>query len=499
MYKTISDIISVDDIQTWTPEKLIFILASTGRGKSHFIKNKLHDYALARGERILLILHRKNCHHQFKEELIDEHKTETITTVTYQTIEQRVMDEAGFDFSPYTYIVCDECHYFLEDSDFNPYTDMSFRAILEAKKITLMLSATGVDTKEYIASAYHLPCVEYELLVEDMHIRHLNFFKDMESTPLRVAQRVIQSGEKAIFFIQSAQKAWDLKRQLGNDAIFNCSQYNKSWARHVDPDVIASVLEAESFDVPIFITTACFDAGINIKDKTVKTILVDITNLASAIQCIGRRRIDHEDSNDRIDVYVHIPSGRTLNGIILGKSNNLKIADYLIENGSRAFIQRYHRNTYSNMIYDNPHFTSADDMKCVNALKYHKDMLDIRRFKGIMSEESGYQHRIAESLHCIDPETGEYIYNEVDSNDILSELLDSFCGRTLLTPREREPLIQALSVQSDGKTLRRVASLNEALERRKFPYQIVSFRTSRMENGRKIDYYGAWRVERRTE
>lgn len=497
MIKTISDIISIDEIQSWTPERAVFISASTGKGKSHFIKNKLYDYAKARDEKILLILHRKNCYMQFDDELSCEGKIDVISTITYQSIEQQALGGVGFDFSRYTYIVCDEYHYFLEDSDFNPNTDTSFQAIIHAKKITLWLSATGHNMKEYITVEQRVPYVEYELIEEDTHIRSLNFFEDMESTAIRLARKVISSGEKAIFFIQSAEKAKQLKQALGKDAIFNCSQYNKNYRRSVNLKLIEKILQEEAFDVPIMVTTACFDAGINIRDKAVKTIFVDITNVASAIQCIGRRRIDYNDPNDRIDVYVHVPPRRSINGIISGKSSNLDMANYLIDNGPRAFIQKYRRKSYPSLIYYNSNYTNGDDFMCVNKIKYYKDLVDIRDLRDIMSVDHGYQNKIAELLRCVDHETGEYRYNEVDSDGILTTLLESFVDRVMLTPTDREPLIQALNVCWEDQTLRRAAALNEALERRNFPYQIVSFRTSRMENGKKVDYGHAWRVERR--
>ena len=497
MNKTISDIISVEDMKSWHPDTAVFITASTGKGKSHFIKNKFYDYAKARGEKILLILHRKNCHQQFEHELTSEGKDDVITTITYQTIEQRVIYEKSFNFSPYTYIVCDEYHYFLEDADFNPFTDLSFRAILQSNKIMIFLSATGVDMKDYMTSACGMPSVEYELQEEDMHIRQLSFFDDMKTVPAQIAQRVINAGEKAIFFIQSAEDAWELRKQLGSDAIFNCSQYNKRWHKRVDSKAVKSMLQNESFEVPILVTTSCFDAGINIKDKHVTTILVDITNVTTVIQCIGRRRIDYTDPNDRIDVYVHVPSRKSLNGVIMGKTRNIAMADFLMENGARAFIQKYPRKIYPSLIYDNPYCSDWESFKCVNRIKYHKDLVDIHRFKSILDEPSGYQHLIAERLRRIDPETGDYLYEEIDGDYMLSELLEGYITKPMLVPADREPLIQAINVQSGDKTLRRVASLNEALERRNYPYQIVQFCTSRMENGKKVNYNHAWRVERR--
>ena len=44
MGKYISDLITTEDINNWTSDKLIFIEAPTGKGKSHFIKHTLSNH-----------------------------------------------------------------------------------------------------------------------------------------------------------------------------------------------------------------------------------------------------------------------------------------------------------------------------------------------------------------------------------------------------------------------------------------------------------------------
>lgn len=79
---TISDIIKESDVKSWTPDKLIFISAGTGRGKSYFIKNRLNELVQAAGGKILMILHRCRCCDQFYHELEVAGKLDQITVTT---------------------------------------------------------------------------------------------------------------------------------------------------------------------------------------------------------------------------------------------------------------------------------------------------------------------------------------------------------------------------------------------------------------------------------
>ena len=48
---TVSDIISLSDIQKWTKGDIVIIQSRTGDGKSYFIKNALFEYAKANNKR----------------------------------------------------------------------------------------------------------------------------------------------------------------------------------------------------------------------------------------------------------------------------------------------------------------------------------------------------------------------------------------------------------------------------------------------------------------
>ena len=109
-HKTLSDIISKEEIIKWQPGDTVLISAGTGTGKSYFIKNSLYETAKAAGDKILMLIHRINCVNQFKEEIQTDDKSDVITIDTYQKIESDTRRGKVYDLSEYKYIVSDIFH-----------------------------------------------------------------------------------------------------------------------------------------------------------------------------------------------------------------------------------------------------------------------------------------------------------------------------------------------------------------------------------------------------
>ena len=127
-------------------EKCIFISSPTGSGKTYFILKVLLPYVLKKRQKLLYLVNRKILKGQIESELFSSLSYEEkdkirdgIKIETYQTIEfelykreddkeeERRPKYTLKEYSDYQYVVCDECHYFLADSNFNMNTIFSFR------------------------------------------------------------------------------------------------------------------------------------------------------------------------------------------------------------------------------------------------------------------------------------------------------------------------------------------------------------------------------------
>ena len=149
MYR-VSDLIKLEDIKSWNDGEIITITAGTGVGKSYFIKNVLYDYAKSNNDKILFIVHRRNCKNQFINEIEEDKKSDVIKILTYQGIETGILKDKIIDLDKYKYIVADEYQYFCDDSNFNKTSDMSFEKIMSSKSIKIFMSATDKLIKGYI-------------------------------------------------------------------------------------------------------------------------------------------------------------------------------------------------------------------------------------------------------------------------------------------------------------------------------------------------------------
>lgn len=151
----ISDIISSNDIDNWHNGEAVLISAGCGAGKSYFIKNILYAKARQQDKKILMLIHRTNCVNQFQMEIEKDNKTDVIDIKTYQSVEARIIKSGNYSFDDYSYIVSDEFHYFVEDSGFNCYTDISFNAIMCCNTaVKIFMSATG-DTMLQIINKFN--------------------------------------------------------------------------------------------------------------------------------------------------------------------------------------------------------------------------------------------------------------------------------------------------------------------------------------------------------
>ena len=74
----VSDVITAEDIRSWTPDIPVIILSGTDTGKSYFVKNSMYEVAKEENERILMLIHRINCVRQFQIEIETQEKQNTI-------------------------------------------------------------------------------------------------------------------------------------------------------------------------------------------------------------------------------------------------------------------------------------------------------------------------------------------------------------------------------------------------------------------------------------
>lgn len=267
-------------------------------------------------------------------------------TISYQTSENR----KDFDISKYDYIVCYEFHYFTSESNFNYKTDISLEKILkQTNKVRIFMSATGELMKKYF-EYIGIETKDYEIKTNFDWINELNFFNKYETIE-GIIEDIIDNDEKAIVFIESVEKAYKLYKKYKKYSLFCCSKSNKK-CRYVDEDDIEYMLKNEKFEDNLLITTTCLDAGINLRDDEIKTIICDVSDIGVLLQCLGRKR---RKDNEKIDVYIHNINNNVLGGYETKMKLGIKMIKYFNTITIDEFIEKYSKSIndfYNTSFYD---------------------------------------------------------------------------------------------------------------------------------------------------
>lgn len=161
------------EYREWCVGDCIFIDAPTGSGKTTFILKTLLPYYCGQEKKILYLVNRRILKEQI-EEMVTELPHEQYAAIKielYQEIERRIVagstqydgklgadSHDGYNYSllgklsDYDCVVCDECHYFLADSNYNTNTIFSFRWVQDVfrNKLCIFMSATIHELQSYI-------------------------------------------------------------------------------------------------------------------------------------------------------------------------------------------------------------------------------------------------------------------------------------------------------------------------------------------------------------
>ena len=518
MKRRITDVITKEETRNWKPGNDVLISAPMGAGKSYFCKNPLYDIAKEISGKILMLIHRSNCVDQFKYELETDGKTDIIDVLTYQSLEYRKLHNSNnqIDLSIYAYIVCDEFHYFFNDSSFNNKTAVSFQMIMNnTNAVHIFMSATGEHMRRYMRkylkdNGMEKP-IEYEVPFDFSFIKDLVFFHK-DTTLEELIKDGVEKGGKGIFFIQSAEKAYKLYSKYKEHCVFNCSANNNRYYEYVDKEKIKNILINERFEEQFLITTSCFDAGINIIDRDVKHIVIDIVDIGSLIQCMGRKRI--QDENDKIHVYIKVINNQKLAGLKRSMEQKVQMADYYRKSGysMEKLIEKYPmQNDVNNILYDDLTYDEEGNIipnsytKVINELMYFKRKEDIAEYSLMLEKygKFGYCKYLAIKFGFYNKETGNYMYSTLMEDHELEDYLEKMVtdDTVMLQLRDRSELIKKINAKQDGKLLKKAATLNQVLEERELDYRIKEFETTRWYtdiNGqkKKKKYKNAWKVVR---
>lgn len=318
------------------PQRAIAVKAATGTGKTWSVIHNVLPFAKRCNQYVLIITNRNPLNLVYKKEIaeitgIKNHYTteglqeaqafDNAYIVNYQGLEVFLAKHRHIKFS---YVICDECHYFINDSTFSdctgPVLDMIPKEFASAVRI--YISATIESVLPYITRAelYNYNIDTYgntywkngapaqtlngQSLVplvykmdSDYSKISLKFFEDTNL----LTQQLRDKPGKVLAFCDTIKECAKFVSLMGGGLEIN-SEFLKN-----HPDVLESLVKNEGFSEKCLATTSVFSNGNNIKQKDVRDVVITLLDQTEILQMAGRRRIDHDDPNDGFTLYIKIP------------------------------------------------------------------------------------------------------------------------------------------------------------------------------------------------
>ena len=333
----ISEIIN-DEYQQWQSNDTIFITASTGAGKSYFILHTFLEWQIRKGKRTLYLVNRRILAEQLKQELVHEISYKLyrkfgsqwggvdhyITITTYQGIEKGLIGNNPFEviqwLSSFDCVVCDECHYFYTDSNFNTRTELSYLAIQEVfdTKLQIYLSATPDKIKtskerylmnrkmpyypnpEQLVTRERHPIKEYSA-VSDIAVNLHIIDKDIDI----ITEVTKNTHMKWLIFVDNIERGKSIQKVLRHNTgmeedeiIFLDADYENN--KEAEKSV-RELVENKKSSKKVVISTAVIDNGVTFQDNELTHIAVLADTKETFLQMLGRKR---RNENERIELYI---------------------------------------------------------------------------------------------------------------------------------------------------------------------------------------------------
>jgi hypothetical protein len=344
----ISNIITEDEINKWKENNRILITSQTGSGKSKWVKEDLYNYCFQNNKKILLLSNRIILKNQNLNE-IGEDKSDVITLENYQSIENKAINTDEFSdyniedhFKHFDYIVFDECHYLLNDSQFNRNTDilLTYLKPTSLSKIFIFITATP----EVIYTYHSLFDFTYNIPQDYSFIENLYFYFKYPTVENIV--RKIPDTDKIIYF-SNCINTFELSRTIP-DAAFICSPNNKEFYGKVSKTTVKEIIADDIFKSRLLCSTKVLDNGVSLISRELKHVIIDMIDPIDVIQCLGRKRII--DENDRINLYIRNYHGGDIYPQIVAINNRLHYVTEINELGKEDFQKKYARKNFDNII-----------------------------------------------------------------------------------------------------------------------------------------------------
>lgn len=384
-----------EDYLNWEPNSCIFIASPTGSGKTTFILEKLLLHAYKENKKILYLVNRTILKKQMEQaiQVLPLELRSYISIELYQTIENEILNLTGQieypefqqgylmaiqdhvpaekqsaiqdnllllnktvyradgynalkkyqdfpknqeyeeyqEYERYKYVVCDEAHYFLMDSNYNTNTVLSYKFVKDffSNKIRIFMSATIDQIQKYIEGDEkkgrfgctpwyeypYKPSVAATVLAKKDIIYNIERNYDYLDINIifrreEIADLVVSGSEKWLIFVDSKEFGKKLKSDILKSLPEEDSRSPKEVVSFITSDYaldsesseeVIGIVNSSKQLAQVLIATSVLDNGINLKDIELRNVIIITDTETEFIQMLGRKRRDE----GRLKVYIY--------------------------------------------------------------------------------------------------------------------------------------------------------------------------------------------------
>ncbi|MBQ4543417.1 MAG: AAA family ATPase [Clostridia bacterium] len=469
------------EVEKWSPEEVVLVVAGTGRGKSSMVEKLAQMYA---GSKILELSPREFLKSQQENNLQESEVEEAknIDCMTYQRVQSMKAEEIKTLNDTYDFLVLDEIHALITDSHFNrTTTSLLTRILREFKGIIVGMTATDCGIEELIWRIAKRRCRTYRYEKNfDFISGPIQLFPDT-ATIAQVIRETVAKGEKVLVFGENIQTLEALQKELVLDANTlmvvseHSPKYKKLCEKNADKIEEMKLKERLPMNIQVLLTTTVLEMGVNLKDPLITCVVSFSVNLCSIEQMIGRKR---RAKGEGVRVYVKSYSSDELKKIREEEQKALKVYKQYM-NHREQFNEKYE--------YDlNDVYGVIRTRTCGNNAELYVDECRVLRAEFLL--KTTCKGNTYDFERALQDWFGKETFRLPKAKVV--DTLEQFDDKILKNKEEKSVFVNLLEL---GRTAK---GLNALFEAENIPYRIIELKcvTDVDEHGNKKQYRHAWKI-----
>ena len=317
----------------------------------------------------------------------------TVTVCSYQQLLGQIDYLKKQDFK---YVVADECHFFTSDAIFNLFTHQILELLVNSfkKSVRVYMSATleesfvPIITAEYPNINFKNECLYYYFERNFNYINEICVYDKLEQL---VEEIKSNPKERWLVFVSSKSDGQTFSELCSNEDISNIfltRESKDSKGNSKEYEIYKQIIEEEKFSVRVLISTSVLDNGVNLKDSSIKHVVIDMLDQAEFTQMLGRVRML---GDDKLNLYIRQYADEDIEKFFVDDVKKLirrlKIA--FVPNNLRP---RYFHNLLGNQTEVQHMFYLTGNERCFayNPCAVYKLITRLSTFFKILKSKSNY-------------------------------------------------------------------------------------------------------------